>query len=360
MPAHGDMLRLARQLRGFQQTDAAKRLGVDQSLLSRFENGMVDIRDELVSRAAKIYNLPASFFLQTEPVYGAPVSVHPMWRKKADVSARELDSVIAELNVRVMHLRRLLDGADVVHTNDLPRLDVDDYGDPAKIAAVVRAHWRIPRGPIRDLTLYAEKAGVVVAHSALNGASISGVTFATPGLPALVVLNSDQPADRMRFTLAHELGHLIMHRFPNPNMEKEANNFASALLLPSADIRPHFVGRKIDLALLASLKPEWRVSMGAILMAASNLGFLTENQKQYLWKQMSARGYRLREPPELDFDRETPTVIASLLNVHQEGLGFSVGDLVNLLRVPPSDLRSFYEVEDKKSGPTRPKMTILK
>ena len=360
MQPNGDMLRLARQLRGFQQVEASKRLGIDQSMLSRLENGMVEIREDFVARASSIYELPKTFFLQTEPVYGAPVSVHPMWRKKADVTSRELDSVVAELNVRVMHIRRLLEGADVAHTNDLPKLDIEDYGDAAKIAAVVRAHWRIPRGPIKDVTLYAEKAGVLVAHSALNGASISGVTFATPGLPPLIVLNSDQPADRMRFTLAHELGHLIMHRFPNPKMEEEANAFASAFLLPSADIRPHFVGRKIELSLLASLKPEWRVSMGALLMAASNLGFLTENQKQYLWKQMSARGYRLREPPELDFPRETPTVINSLLRVHREGLGYAPSELADLLHVGIHDMQTLYAGENKGNESGRPKLTIVK
>jgi transcriptional regulator with XRE-family HTH domain len=83
MQPNGNMLRLARQRRGFQQTEAAKRLGVDQSVLSRMENGMADIREETLSRAAAVYEFPASFFFQTDPVYGAPVSVHPMWRKKA-------------------------------------------------------------------------------------------------------------------------------------------------------------------------------------------------------------------------------------------------------------------------------------
>jgi len=360
MHPNGDMLRLARQLRGFQQSEAAKRLGVEQPTLSRIENGMVEFREEILLRAMSVYDLPRSFFCQTDPIYGAPVSVHPMWRKKADVSAREMDRVVAELNVRTMHLRRMLEGADVSHSNDLPKLDIDEYGSAEKIAGVLRAHWRLPRGPVRDLTLHAEKAGVVVAHSTLNGSSISGVTFASPGLPPLIVLNSDQPADRMRFTLAHELGHLVMHRFPNPNMEEEAHEFASALLLPNSDIRPYFVGRKIDLTLLAALKPEWKVSMAALLMAASKLGFLTENQGHYLWKQMSAKGYRLREPPETEFAQEQPTVIKSLIDVHQRGLGYSLDELASMLHTTISGMRDLYAVNDNSNGQSRPKLTILK
>lgn len=357
MQANGDMLRLARHRNGFQQVEAAKRLGVDQSMLSRMENGMVEIRDEVILRASQVYGFPPSFFHLRDPVYGAPVSVHPMWRKKADVSAREVDSVVAELNLRVMHIRRFLEGVDVGFSSSLPKLEIEDYGSPERIAGVMRAHWGVTRGPLKNLTLQAEKSGVVVAHSPLGGASISGVTFAVPGMPPLVVLNSEQPADRMRFTLAHELGHLIMHRFPNPTMEEEANAFAAELLLPMADIKPYFVGRRIDLSLLAALKPEWQVSMGALLMAADKAGRLSANQKQYLWKQMSARGYRLREPPELDFAPEKPTVVKNLLDVHLGALGYAPEELAKLLHINPGDLSTLYPSNDNGA---RPKLTILK
>ena len=358
MAANGDMLRLARQRRGFQQTEAAKQLGIDQSLLSRFENKLVEIREDVLAKASRVYDFPVSFFEQQEPIYGAPVSVHAMWRRKADVSVREMDSVIAELNIRVMHLRRLLQGAAVANTGELPRMDIEDYGSPERIAALVRAHWKVPAGPIKNLTSLAEKAGVIIAHSPLNGASISGVTFATPGAPPVVVLNSEQPSDRLRFTLAHELFHLIAHRFPTPNMENEANEFATNLLMPTTDIRPYFVGRKIDLALLAALKPEWRVSMASLLMRAHKLQFLSANQYTYLWKQISARGYRLREPPELDFPREEPQVLGQIIKLHFDALKYTPSELATILNVHDRELKDLYGI-GAPQGPPK-KLFILK
>jgi Zn-dependent peptidase ImmA (M78 family)/transcriptional regulator with XRE-family HTH domain len=357
MPINGEMLRLARQRRGFHQTEAAPKLGIDQSLLSRIENGMVEARDEIVLRAEAVYEMPRSFFEQADPVYGAPVSVHPMWRRKADVTARELDAVVAEMNIRVMHVRRLLEGAEFVNSSELPRLDIDDYNDPAEIAALVRAHWKVPRGPIKDLTLLVERAGVLVAHSPLGGASISGATFSVPGMPPLIVLNSEQPADRLRYTLAHELGHLVMHRFPTPKMEYESNEFASALLMPAADIKPYFVGRRVDLALLASLKPEWRVAMQALLMRATALEFVTKHQAQYLWKQISAKRLRLREPPELDFAPEKPTVIETMLRVHREALQYSDADLARLLHFREHEMSKFYVMARPDK---RPRIAVMK
>lgn len=357
MSPNPDMLRLARQLKGFQQTEAAKRLDIDQSLLSRMENGVSEIREDVLIRAADIYEVRRSFFFQTDPIYGAPVSVHPMWRRKADVTARDMDSIVAEMNVRIMHLRRFLEAADVAKANDLPRLDVDDYEDPEEIAALVRAHWQVPRGPIQDLTVLVERAGVLVVHSNMSGAAVSGVTFSAPGMPPLIVLNSDQPADRMRFTLAHELAHLVMHRFPTANMESEANAFASALLMPAADIRPLLQSRRLDLSLLAALKPEWKVSMQSVIMRAKALGLLNRNQEEYLWKQMSARKWRLREPPELDFARERPTVVLNLVKIFREHLGYSPEEMTKLLHIFEGRFHAYYPPEDAQRD--RPKFTVI-
>ena len=117
MDFNGSMLRLARQRKGFHQTEAASLLGVTQSLLSRYENRLSVPRSDFVAGAAQTYSVRQSFFYQSEPIYGPPVSVHPMWRKKADVSARDLDGIVAELNIRAMHLRRFLEAVDVLDTN---------------------------------------------------------------------------------------------------------------------------------------------------------------------------------------------------------------------------------------------------
>ncbi len=239
---NGGLLRIARQRIGLAQGEAAVRLIVPQVTLSRYENAVAVPTDDFIARASEVYDMPISFFRQTDTVFGAPVSVHPMWRKKADVTVREIDKIIAEINVRVMHLCRMLEAVEYAPQSNVPRLDPDDYnGDIERIAALVRAHWLLPPGPIENLTAAVERAGVIVVHSTMGGSSVSGVTVVVPGLLPVIVLNLDQPADRLRFTLAHELGHLVMHKFPSPTMEKEANEFASALLMPKSRSPQPFV-----------------------------------------------------------------------------------------------------------------------
>jgi Zn-dependent peptidase ImmA (M78 family) len=355
----GEMLRLARQRIGFTQKDAAARLGIIQPVLSRYENGISDPDEAFLLKASKVYDLPRAFFDLREPVYGPPVSVHPMPRAKADVTARDLDIVTAELNIRAMQMRRFLESIDFQPPNDLPSLDIERYGSAEKVAAVVRAHWKLPSGPIANLTFLAERAGIIVGTSEFGGASISGMTFKVPGQPPLILLNAHHPADRMRLTLAHEIGHLAMHRFPTPEMEIEATEFASSLLMPAADIRTAFKSRsRITLELLAALKPEWKVSMQALLVRAKNLGYIDENQYRYLWRVISAKGWRLREPAELDFQQEMPTVLKSIIRNYLEVLGYSIADLCNLIPIYEREfVRMYGPIGDRT--PPRPRLRIV-
>jgi len=358
MSKAGNMLRLARQLRGFPQNEAAECLRVPNAELSRIENGLKEPSEQLLEAAAEMFSVPVGFFSQTDAIYGAPVSVHaPMWRKKSNVSATELHRIVAELNVRVMHLRKLLEATDLDPVNKLPRFDADEYdNDAEKVAGLLRRFWQLPEGPIQDLTALVEDAGILVAHSELGGSSVSGVRFSVPGMPHIIVLNRHQPADRMRFTLCHELGHVIMHNYPTPNMEEEADTFASCFLVPTEDIKPYFAARsRVDLRLLAALKPEWKVSMGSLVFAAKRAGFLNETQAQYIWKQFNIHKIRLREPPELDFPAEEPRTLSDLISLHINDMGYSVADLSTILMMNETEVMKTYSIDlpgqEKARGP---------
>jgi Zn-dependent peptidase ImmA (M78 family) len=172
-----------------------------------------------------------------------------------------------------------------------------------------------------------------------------------PGTPPCIVLNKNLPSDRMRFTLAHELGHLIMHQVPTPEMEKQAHEFASGLLIPREDILPYFRGaRRIDLAFFAHLKPQWRVSMQSLLYTARDLGVVGPGQAQSLWKQFSARRYRLREPPELDFPHEETTLDKVLISAHLKELGYTLEDLASALVFGAEDVCDMWGLPKPRNG----------
>src|SRR5690242_8504646 len=154
-----------------------------------------------------------------------------MDRKRASLGERALRQIHAEVNIRLIHVRRYLSAIDLTTDLPLPWIDVDEGGGPVGVARSIRKAWMIPDGPIGNLTEYCERAGIVVVWFDVD-APIDGVAIRVRDLPPCIFLNSRRPADRMRFSLAHELGHIIMHKVPTDEMETEANSFASELLVP--------------------------------------------------------------------------------------------------------------------------------
>ncbi|KRS16691.1 helix-turn-helix domain-containing protein [Roseovarius indicus] len=357
MATRGTLLRLARHLRGFTQIKSAEKLGVAQAVYSRMENDIVEVDDQTVARAAASFDLPVEFFDITDTVYGPPVSVHTMLRGNSQVTARDVEMITAELNLRLFHLRKFLENVELNRAMELPRLDVEMYESPSDIADMVRLHWKMPNGPIGNLTRIMERAGVVVGYSDFHGAGVSGVTFAAPGQAPLVLLNPNHPADRVRFTLAHELGHLVMHQFPTPEMEKEANEFASVFLFPRKELREAFRGRKLSLALLAALKPEWKMSMQGILYAAQREGIVSKNQAKYLWTQISSRGWKTREPASLDFEHDPASVLPTIIKTQIKDLGFEKKDLVRLSNLHENEFDRFYPFNE--GSEERPRLRII-
>ena len=106
--------------------------------------------------------------------------------------------------------------------------------------------WLVPDGPISNLTASCERAGIIVVWCDFD-APIDEITMRVRDLPPCIFLNGGATADRMRFSLAHELGHIIMHRIPTDEMEDEANRFAGEFLVPEKLLTNQVIGNRVTL-----------------------------------------------------------------------------------------------------------------
>ena len=154
----------------------------------------------------------------------------------------------------------------------------------------------------------------------------------------------------MRASLAHEIGHVIMHRVPTDAIEDEAYTFAAELLVPERELRRDLIGGRITLERLARLKAKWRVSMQFLLYHATQIDCLSYYQSQYLWKQISLKGWKTREPADTDFPPEKPSLFMRILNLHSEQLGYGMPEFCELLRMESNDLRYLYGLQDTSQG----------
>ena len=341
-----ELLSLRRRMLGLSQTELAKAAEISQGTLSKIEQGLKEVSVRHIETLAQALQCPASFFFQPEREYGPPLSMHQGMFRKGTVSVKAIDKFIAELNTRIAHARTLLKSSELEPELPLPFYDPEEYQeDFEKIAHNVRRAWLMPRGPISNLTDYMERAGILIIKCDMSGARIDGVSYQISGLPPIVFLNDDIPADRERFTLAHELGHLIMHKFPTENMEKEADRFAAAFLMPATDIAPDLKGITLEKA--AALKPYWKVSIGSLLYKAKTLKSVDDGQMQYLWRKRSMLGWNTKEPASLDFPNETPTLLHALLQNMQDDLGYSLEELATAMHLHVSEVCQMYGLRQK-------------
>lgn len=337
-----NLVLLARQLRKINQADLAKLASISQGHLSKIENGLIEPSEPTLKQIARILGFPQRFFYQPDRIYGLPLSFHPMYRKKTTIGQHILESIQAELNIRIMHLRRLIKSVDLKKQFPMPKIEIDEYdSDIEKIAEVIRRTWLLPKGPLQNLTECVEQTGCIVMWCDFSNAPIDGASYQIPDLPQCIFLNQKQPPDRMRFSLAHEVGHLVMHRIPTPEMEDQANRFASALLMPVADIRGALMGR-ITLPAIAPLKPVWRVSMQALVMKARAIGLISPNQNRYLWQRINTGKLRYHESPELNFDYEEVKILPAIFRRHIEDLGYSSAEIAEILYLNHNELIEMY------------------
>lgn len=355
---NGDMVRLARESRGHSQIKVSKSLGIAQGKLSKIESGVVDASVELLEQLEKSLGYPRTFFTQDLPLSGATLSYN---RKRMSLAKGLLDKIRAEINIRRQHLETLLQSveSEVDSRWNIPVLNIEDHQEqPEVVARMVRAHWGVPAGPISSVTKLIESGNGLVVEMDFGTDKIDAEVYPFSNIGAIFFVSNKAPADRLRFNLSHELGHAVMHRHLNPDVEDQANRFAAEFLMPEQDIKPYFK-RRVTLEMLAELKPIWRVSMATLLQRAFVLGAITDRQKKYLWMQMSSCGYRVREPANLDFPREKPLKLRSLLKCHLEELGYSEEELASTLRLFVDEFRQIYGSNFDEPNGNMPRLKLV-
>jgi len=339
-----EMVTLARESRGLTQGEAAKRIGISQGRLSKIEAGLAPAPDDVLSRIADVFHYPLGFFSLRDTLLG-PGTGEFFHRKRQATPARTLRQLHATLNVRMINIGKLLQAVEI-ERDDIPRLDPDDLS-PSEIARAVRAQWQLPMGPITDLVRVVENAGVIVVSSDFGTPRVDAVSRYIPGRPHVFFMDSTVPGDRQRLTLAHELGHVVMHQSLHRDMETQAYEFAAELLMPAKEIRSQF--DRVDIPKLAAMKPYWKVSMAALLKRASDVGKVSPRMERYLWSQMGKAGYRTREPAEIDVPHEEPRLLQEIIDVHRSELGYGLEDLSELMGLVEDEAQATYAITPTKS-----------
>ncbi len=296
----GQLLETLRIARGWTQAQLEQRSGIRQATLSRYENGMRQPGAVEVAALARAFGV-TSDFLQRGQRRRAAMAVDAHMRRRATAKASQWRRREAQLNEYRLHARTLFEEISLNAEQIVPRFDGDD-AEPA--ARMVRMQWRMPVGPVRTLIHWLEAAGCLVLVEDFGTPRLDGLSQWIDDHPVILV-NASAPTDRIRWTLAHELGHLVLHsEYVTGDVEVEADEFAAEFLMPAEAIRTSLTTP--NLGKLLDLKQEWGVSVAALIQRAHTLRTITATDRTRLFKMLSARGFRTTEPGSDRLPAEEP------------------------------------------------------
>jgi Zn-dependent peptidase ImmA (M78 family) len=195
------------------------------------------------------------------------------------------------------------------------------------------------------MTALIEDNQIIVVSFDFGTERVDSRAMLTQDLRPVIVINSTMLGDRQRFSLAYELGHIVMHALTIRSMEAdidhEAKVFAAEFLMPEKDIKKDFEG-EITIGKLGELKRKWKVSMQALLYRANDMNMLTDNQKRYIIGQFNSLKIRRREPKELDVPIEKPILLRDYMTKYKTAQKLSMKELAAIFHLSQEEFLTMY------------------
>lgn len=285
--------------------DVAQAVGVSRNAVYKWERGDDMPRQSILIELARLFKVDVDFFFREARVD----MCQPTYRKKASLPKK----VQACVEARIMsELEKQFFVESLFTDRELPKFTeerqrVESLEGVESVADRLRASWGLGSGPVGNLVSVVEEHGIrVVMIDAVPG--FDGFScFVNENIP-VIALPSEEPGDRQRFTLAHELGHMVLESAPGIDEEKAAHRFAGAFLAPQSAVIRELGDRRsrLDLDELLILKRRYGMSMQAWARRAFDGGVIDQGTYESLCRTFSRLGWRKHEPdPGVPGERPT-------------------------------------------------------
>lgn len=321
----GSRIAFLRELNGMTLKDIASRLNCTPSYISQVEHNRRNIDFSTLLELAKIFKVSHKFILDHSKL--PQVSKTKFFRKKSVVTKKKQIQAIQKARLFGYFEERVSSDYNLKYfalpkyanfTNEFKMLP-DSYID--SIAESIRDSFNFSNGPISNMTLLVEKMGIRVSFVDLEDEGVDAITVKNNGQFCILVNSKISSSVRIRFDIAHELGHIFMHSnylessvnnsSNYKRIEAEAQRFASVLLMPEDGLAMDMYSTNMEH--LKLLKKHWLVSIQALIYRGHDIGLITDQQALFLRQTISKNGWRRNEPFDDQIPIEKPTFISSAL-----------------------------------------------
>lgn len=323
---NGERLKSARIYRGVTIMELADKIGVSKQMVSKYENNKSIPAFETMLKIIDFLDFPKSYFFEEDIVQTKVGNTY----FRALFSTSKKDQLMQNDRIKFLSIiRQFLEKYIDFPELDLPELNDSELLEIETVSKQLREYWELGEEPIPNMVRLLEKKGFIVASANTNSSTIDAFNQKQEiqgNDYYFVVLGNDKgSAVRRQFDAAHELGHIILHdpyidladldKDQFREIEREANDFAAAFLLPEEAFRKDIINHPVDLENYLYLKRKWKVSVSAMTVRAYKIGAITQSQYQYLQRKIVQKNWRKSEPLDDTMTPATPLAMKKAIEL---------------------------------------------
>ncbi|MBT1171220.1 XRE family transcriptional regulator [Bifidobacterium sp. SO4] len=304
-PLDPERIRCARETAGLSKVQLADLLQVTSRTITNYEeDGAPSSQVTALSNALDV--MPSFFTVLPGSPIIEDLSEEQVWfRSLRKSTARQRRSAVGHGRNALLFFH-WIDRHFRLPGRALPTDDGTAWS-PREAAEALRGDWGYGENPLPDMTGLAEAHGVRLFSLPSVGKEVDAFSFVFDAIP-YVAVDTSKTAERVRFDIAHELGHLLLHAGSlsegavNRDVESEAHDFAANLLMPERRVKA-VIPSHAGIADIIKGKRYFKVSAMAMARRAHQLGRLSDWEYRQTCSALTARGYRSAEPDGIAAER---------------------------------------------------------
>jgi len=347
----------AREARGLRKTNLAELVQVSPSQISKYESNAQTPSPAILDRICSVLAVPIEYFFYQRS--GETDIESPIYYRSMSYATQQQRIAAEAKYLWLQDIYQYLWSFVEFPSVNFPNIDPPD--SPEKIseqyiedaADYLRQFWGLSDAPIENITRLVENNGIVVSFFDLGADGLDGFSQKNYDRPHIIISTGKNSAVRIRFSLAHELGHLILHRKINPKalkdsskfklMEQQAHRFASAFIFPQSTFFQEIVIP--DLATFRMRKPRWKLSIAAMIFRAKNLGLIDDDREKMLRRSYGAKKWSRMEPLDDQINIDYPELLKDAIElILNEGVQ-SKSDIINNPPISRQDIEKIAGLE---------------
>lgn len=300
----------AREVCALSMLELADSIGVTRQSISKYEKGIIRPSMEMLQAIANTLSQPIDFFYK-ENIQSVAKGSPLFFRSNANIAkkiktackyqVKWTDEIKNQLEIYVDFMEQKVPVVDKDYETILPE-------EIEELALQIRRDWGVGEGPLKDIVGILENKGIIFSQIfSRKSCSYKGIDAFSSwknGTPYILFNLIQKSAVRTRYSICHELGHLILHSSISQDdslkkavidfADRQADRFAAAFLLPATSFPKDIHGS--SLTMLEPVKRKWGVAFSTIIKRCEALNLLTDNQIDYLKRQMTTKKYWHKEP----------------------------------------------------------------